>query len=66
VEAEAVAGAVETLPLLVDAAEVAVDAAEEPQAASVNASSNPILNRANIDRGFIRRFIPLPFPVMLT
>jgi len=64
---EAVAGAVETLaPLLVEAAEVAVDEVEEPQAASVSASSSPTLNRATPDRGLSRRFIPSPFLFILT
>jgi hypothetical protein len=60
-------GAVETpAPLLVEAAEVGVEEVEEPQAASVSASSSPTPSRANVDRGFIRRFIPSPFLVMLT
>jgi len=64
---DAAAGAVDTLaPLLVEAAELAVDEVEEPQAASVSASSSPTPSRVNIDRDFIRRFIPSPFLVMLT
>jgi hypothetical protein len=66
---EVVGGAVETpAPLLVVPAEVAVDEVEEPQAASVNASSRPTPSRATVDRGFIRgfRFIPSPFLVMST
>ncbi|HEX7102648.1 MAG TPA: hypothetical protein VF201_08400 [Nitrolancea sp.] len=66
VDVDVVAGAVDTLaPLLVDEALVGVDA-EEPQAARVSASSSPTLSRVNVDRGLIRRFIPLPFLVMLT
>jgi hypothetical protein len=64
---EVAGGAVETpAPLVVEAAEVGVEEVEEPQAASVSASSSPTPSRANVDRGFIRRFIPSPFLVMLT
>jgi hypothetical protein len=62
---DAVAGAVETPAPLVDA-DVAVDDVDEPQAASMNASSNPTLNSANVDRGFIRGLIPSPLLIELT
>lgn len=62
---DAVAGAVETPAPLVDA-DVAVDEFEEPQAASTNASSNPTLNSANVDREFIRGLIPSPLLNELT
>jgi hypothetical protein len=62
---EVAGGAVETAAPLVDAAEVAVDELEEPQAASVNASSNPTPSRVTDDRGLSRRFISSPFPIII-